>query len=130
MKNTICEVNVCERISPDGGVCYKCADATMNSGVNNQCGNEQCGVFLCDHCGEREIAGYMGGEGSAFLCCNVCWEEVSKLHPSDLDYQTKQKHSLCPKCQELTNIATSIEKALGKLKKVLQAIDTRTTHEV
>ena len=84
-ENTVCDVNVCDRISPDGGVCEKCTVATFNSGVNLEC--IKCEEFLCDNCGERPIIGYMGGDASAFLCCEVCWDEVENLHPSARDYQ-------------------------------------------
>lgn len=95
-----CEVCVCERLTPDGGVCEKCVDATMNSGVNLTCSNDECDIrFICDNCGEKAIVGYMGGEGSAFLCCEDCWEEVSMLSPSDRDYQSEQKQDYCEHCR-------------------------------
>jgi hypothetical protein len=100
MTGQICDVNVCESISPDGGVCTKCVDATMNSGVNLECSNEECEIrFMCDNCGENAIIGYMGGEGSAFLCCDTCWDEVSELHPSERDYQSEQKQERCEHCR-------------------------------
>ena len=34
---SVCEVVVCETISPDGGVCEDCVDNTMNSGGCLEC---------------------------------------------------------------------------------------------
>ena len=94
---TVCEVEVCERISPDGGVCEPCIIVTMNHGENNQC--KECEEFLCDHCGDQQIVGYMGGDCSAFLCCEKCWDEVSKLTPAERDYQQRQTGQNCLSCR-------------------------------
>ena len=101
MTNTKCEVNTCERISPDGGVCNKCVDITWNCGSLNVCKTPSCEVVLCDNCGWRASIGYMGGEGSAFFCCQICWPEVEQLHPSQRDYQAERKHDFCTYCRDL-----------------------------
>tara|TARA_R110000824_G_scaffold390945_1_gene588455 strand:+ start:112 stop:660 length:549 start_codon:yes stop_codon:yes gene_type:complete len=97
---SVCEVAVCESNSPDGGVCEDCVDKTMNSGVCLECANEECDIrFICDNCGIHPIVGYMGGEGSAFLCCSKCWAEVEALDPEERDYQAEQIHDLCSSCR-------------------------------
>ena len=99
---SVCEVVVCETISPDGGVCEDCVDNTMNSGGCLECANEECDIrFMCDNCGTHSILGYMGGDSSVFLCCAECWDEVEALDPEERDYQAEQIHDLCSSCRDV-----------------------------
>ncbi len=99
--SSVCDVAVCETVSPDGGVCEDCVDKTMNSGVCLECSNEECDIrFMCDNCGIHPIIGYMGGDSSAFLCCAGCWAEVEALDPEERDYQAEAQE-FCSSCREV-----------------------------
>ena len=107
---TICSVNVCEQILEDidiveltrygnAGVCEKCEINDLNNGDYLRCENEECDNFLCDHCGTNTSTYILGGDASVFLCCDDCFDEVSKKHASELDYTSERKHDLCNQCR-------------------------------
>lgn len=82
-----CAVADCDRFSPDGGVCERCSTNSYNMG-SNQCQSEDCdNPFLCQICNKRGGTGIMGGESSAYVLCDQCynlWDNIVghyEVHP-------------------------------------------------
>tara|TARA_B100001175_G_scaffold90732_1_gene76515 strand:+ start:9222 stop:9668 length:447 start_codon:yes stop_codon:yes gene_type:complete len=76
-----CSVEVCDRFSPDGGVCEKCADIAYSHGPGSQKENPNYpDERICDYGDEtgecmKPSVGVNAGEGSASWLCEEHWNE-------------------------------------------------------
>lgn len=85
-----CAVGVCENTQThgDGSVCDDCERHAFE-------GRLECpvtGVHLCDHCGEAEPAGILGGDSSTVWCCDECWDEVLEIPVQERDFQAVPRY--------------------------------------
>ena len=72
----ICSVDVCDTPTDyDPTVCDRCADMSWNHGPSDDQGRR-----LCDGCGvvldDANLAGVIGGEGSADWLCETCFSVI------------------------------------------------------